>query len=166
MHYLRQTRSILLLVAVALLMTGHAPVSRAQVATPVLTTDGVGVVFTPLAVGRTDAFPPAPATLVLVRAEFEPGGGFLVDPSDPNLRIITVESGELTLRLNAPVTISRAGAMGTLGAMEQASEFTLRPGDSFVFPSFVGGELRNTGHQETVILGVRMVPDALATPVP
>jgi hypothetical protein len=115
----------------------------------------------------------APAVAIVERVTIGPGA---VIPGDaetsPNLTIISVESGALTFRADAPVAVTRADAIaaamatpGTLPTTEQTAvdaDVTLESGDSAAWPPSVGGELRNDGAEPVVALALNLMPaDAL-----
>ena len=116
-----------------------------------------------LAGGRLENPPPGPLQLELLRFTNYPGSVFTTPEEDPTAALILVESGEVTVRLTAPVTITR-----TTGPEEVAADtdFTLGPGESFVWAPFVGGELRNDGQEPAVTLVAFMASaeGAAATP--
>jgi hypothetical protein len=78
-----------------------------------------------------------------------PAGPVYGTADDASVGLNLVESGELTLRLEAAVTVTR-----TTGPEEVAAgtEFTLGPGESFIWPPNVAGELRNDGPEPAVQL--------------
>lgn len=165
----------ILVVLVGLALTGRpGPAAIAQEGTPV--PGGFvapeGVTFEPIAMGRAEAVPPAPADFVLIRVRFAPGATFAVDPSDPGLAIIYVEAGTLTFRPTAPIVVTRAAAMATPGAMAEErvaadTEVTLGPGDALIGPPNSGGEFRNDGQEEVRLLSAYLTPAmAAATPTP
>ena len=116
-----------------------------------------------LASGRLENPPPGPLQLELLRFTNYPGSVFTTPETDPTAALILVESGEVTVRLAKPVTITR-----TTGPEEVAAEtdFTLGPGESFVWAPFVAGEVRNDGQEPAVTLVAFMASaeGAAATP--
>ena len=123
-----------------------------------------GVRFEPLGFGTAAELPTAPASVVLARVHFEPGGRFPLG-ADPSLVLLYVESGALTLRVDAPLQVVRAGAravLATPGAAEAAplvpeevpagTEAALLAGDSTVPPRRAPGEVRNPGPEPAVAL--------------
>ena len=171
-------RSVLLaLVAAVLVGLALAGPGRAvaQDATPAAEEDfqtPEGVTFEPLGFGPAEELPAAPALLVLVRATIEPGAGFDVGEDDASVALVHVESGALTVRLEAPMRVLRAAAVAafaTPGAVEEGdepafeevaagTEATLEAGDSVVLPPNVAGELRNDGAEPAVLLGAIVEP--------
>ena len=141
-----------------------------------------GVTFEPLGFGTAEELPPAPADFVLARIGFDPGAGFPIEADDPSVGLAYVESGTLTVRVEAPVRVTRAAtiaAFATPGAVEEGAvpapeevaagtEFTLEAGDSAVFPPNAPGEVRNDGTERAVALVALIVPPegAAATPAP
>jgi quercetin dioxygenase-like cupin family protein len=123
-----------------------------------------GIVFEPLAMGST-----ARDDLTLLRLTIAAGVDFQVDPADPETALIYVESGTLTVRIEAPVSVTRAGAYDAEFASPEAAageeefmppseeipagqEFQVATGDSFLFPAQTAGDIRNDGTESTVIL--------------
>jgi hypothetical protein len=154
----------LLVVLSSLAVGGSRRDALAQDATPAgQTLEGVSVV--PLAVAPGVSLPPSPATVVLTRYEIAPGASQVTDATDPALAIITQESGTGTIRLEAATMVTR-GATGAPEEVPAGTDFTLEPGDSFVWPAFVAGEARNDGTEPVVALVVVIVPEAAATPTP
>jgi hypothetical protein len=103
-----------------------------------------------LASGRFEEPPAGPLHMGLLRVTNDPGsvssGG---GPDDPTGALILVESGTLTVRLEEPATMTR-----TTGpeAVPANTDFTLGPGESFVWEPFVVGETRNDGQEPVVTL--------------
>jgi hypothetical protein len=109
-----------------------------------------------LASGRFEEPPAGPLHMGLLRVTSDPGsvttGG---GPDDPTGALILVESGAVTVRLEEPATITR-----TNGPEEVAAgvEFTLGPGESFVWEPFVVGEVRNDGQEPAVTFAAFLAP--------
>lgn len=143
----------------------------AQEGTPSAENDFEGITFEPLAVA-SELDLPSPGDLVLVRIELESGAVLPSDPEDPSLAMVLVEEGELTVALDGPVTVTRAGtfapAVATAGAggefvaPEEAAvageEVTLQVGDVAFIPPNVGGEVRNDGEELAVGLAFIVAP--------
>lgn len=141
-----------------------------------------GVSFTPLGFGMAEQLPSTPADFVLIRLGLDPGASFPVDASDPSIALVVVESGTLTIQVEAPISVTRAAtiaAFATPGVDESAipgpeeiaagTEFTMEAGDSAVFPPSIPGEVRNDGQVEAVALVALIEPqggDAGGTPAP
>jgi quercetin dioxygenase-like cupin family protein len=117
-----------------------------------------------LAAGLLEEPPAAPVYLALLRFTTEPGSVFTTPTEDPTAALILVESGEVTVRLEGPVMITR-----TTGPEEAAAgtDFTLGPGESFLWPPHVAGEIRNDGQESVVTLVAFLAPaeDEAATPL-
>jgi hypothetical protein len=82
-------------------------------------------------------------------------------------------SGAATFRVETEMTVTRGGAASTPVPTEPESvaaniEFTLREGDSALFPPAITGEARNDGTEEAVawIVTVAHFTEAAATPTP
>ena len=108
----------------------------------------------------------SPADMIVVRIGLEPGSGFAFDDTDPTGGIGVVEAGAVTVRLDVPWTISRAGSMASAMATAEATgmyepeieeiaadeEATLETGDSAYIPGSINGEMRNDGDEPAVLL--------------
>jgi len=116
-----------------------------------------------LAGGLVPEPPAGPVYFGLLHINVAPGSVFTA-PADLSVGLNLVESGELTIRLEAAVTITR-----TTGPEEVAAgtEFTLGPGESFIWPPNVAGELRNDGPEPAVQLLAFLFPteEEVATPM-
>ena len=122
-----------------------------------------GVRFEPLGFGTAAKLPTAPASVVLARVHFEPGGSFPLG-QDPSLVLLYVEAGTLTLRADAPLQVVRAAARAALATPGAAAaplipeevaagtEATLGAGDSTVPPLGAPGAVRNAGPAPAVAL--------------
>lgn len=155
--------ALVAIVLVGVLLTGRLPVHgvRAQDATPSADLLPPGVNAHLLAFGFAPSLP-APADLVLMRFTLQPGAVLPSDPNDPSLGLVYVESGSVTLQLDAPLHITRAAMVAMLATPNAAfsgpeqvaanARGTLNMGDSVVGPPNVGGEVRNTGSGPAVLL--------------
>lgn len=118
-----------------------------------------GAVWEPLAMARVDALPAAPVDIGLDRITLGPGVGFpiepgdpSIEPSDPSLAIVHVESGELTIRYAAAVE------MLATPKVVAWDTFVVAAGDHIVGLPTSGGELRNDGSAPAVLLVFGVVP--------
>lgn len=130
-----------------------------------------GATFRPLAAGSVEVLSPSTASLVLGRLSLDAGSSIPFDPNDPSAILVFVSSGELTFHVNVPMTVARAGTEGTPTPPEDVTadtEFTLREGDSAIFPGSMTGEVRNDGAENASALVVDIVHlvAADATPTP
>jgi hypothetical protein len=128
-----------------------------------------GVTLEPLAFGTAPVLPPAPALFQIARFRFAPGGHVSVPASDPGLVLIYVEAGTLTSTSNTPTRILRVTRLATPEAqpfeeVPAGTDFTAGPGDSFIGESTAGGEFRNDGTEETVLLIAGLQPDSGTAP--
>ncbi len=184
---MRRFSALVLVVVIALfgLMGASQPAARvtAQDGTPAAGDEvdfGIeGVSFEPLAIAPGMTLP-GTADLVLVRIGLDPGAVLPSDPEDPSLAMVLIESGELTLVLDGPVTISRAGSFASaLATAEAGGAFvepeetteagdtvTLQAGDVVVFPANIGGEIRNEGEEMAVGLAFIVEPPSSGGAVP
>jgi len=138
-----------------------------------------GVSFEPLALASGMTLP-GQADLVLVRIGLEPGAVLPSDPDDASLAMVLIESGEITLALDGPVTITRAGAFapalataeagGTFVAPEETTgageTVTVGAGDVVFFPPNIGGEIRNDGADPVVGLAFIVEPPSSGGALP
>lgn len=100
----------------------------------------------------------------LYRLTFGPGVIYQVAPA-PEISLAYVETGTLTITLDAPVTITRAGATDAPGeAVAAGTEFRLDVGDYVALPPLVSGEVRNDGQEAASVMVAAIVPASMATP--
>jgi hypothetical protein len=103
---------------------------------------------------------------VAYRLTFEPGVVYPVEPG-PNLELGYMESGNLVMTLDAPVTVRQANDPQGEGEMYDAgSEFTLEAGDFLVLQPGVGGEIRNDSNEPASlsVAGLTLGGSGIATP--
>ena len=125
-----------------------------------------GVIFEPLAFGDVEG-----AGLGLIRLTIDPGAIFPSEADDPSSATVYVESGTLTVKMEAAMTVYRAGALDVFLASPEAEdaevpseeipagqEFQLAVGDSTFFPANTGGEFRNDGTEAVVLLAALYEP--------
>jgi hypothetical protein len=165
--------SFVLLVVVLALLGSLAP-TAAQEATPAAeqaagTPDGA--TFRALAAGLIEVLAPGTANLVLGRISLAPGASVPFDPADPSAILVFVATGELTFRVDVPMTVARGTGAGTPTPPEAVAadtEFTLRDGHSALFPGAMGGEVRNDGEDVATawVVDIVHVTDTAATPTP
>jgi quercetin dioxygenase-like cupin family protein len=149
--------SLGVLVLLGVLALHAQPGAIAQEATPAGVKIG-GVAFEPVAFAAGIDLP-SPGDLLVVRASLDPGGVVTIEERDPALGILLVESGTLTVRVEGPVTVTRAAGLGEAMATAQATgdfgsamesvaagkAVTLAAGDAAYIPANVAGEIRNEG---------------------
>jgi hypothetical protein len=168
----RHTR-LVSLVAIALagvMATTPVPLSTsAQDASPAAEEAGppAGIADETLAFGLVESLPETPAMIFLDRLTLDSGAILPGEPGDPTFAFVLVESGSLTLRADAALSITRADtlaealASGAMPAQEEVaaeSDVTLEAGDSVVLPSLVGVTLRNDGTEPATMLGAIIAP--------
>lgn len=166
--------AIALLVAIVPLLL--APVTVAQDATPAAGQAAgtpVPVRTRALASGFVEVLAPGTGTIALGRITLAPGGSLPFNPLDTPAILVYMTGGELTVRVTAPMKVARGGTAGTPvpaqpEAVEANTEFTMREGDSVLFPPSVAGEIRNDGDDDATLLvvGLTLVPEATGTPTP
>jgi hypothetical protein len=127
--------------------------------------------FRAVAAGLIEVLAPSTANVVLGRLILQPGGSIPFDPTDPSAILVYMQAGQLTFRVDVPMTVARAGADGTPTPPEDVAadtEFTLREGDSALFPGTMGGEVRNPGTDEATawVVDIVHVIETAATPTP
>ena len=158
---------IVILICGLITLTGGmlGPVSTpAQASTPVAEATGVEV-----APGVTfELMPASEDPPSLYRLRFAPGAT-LAFVDDPAISLVYVESGTLSLQLDAAVDDARPEASS--GDEEADTAVTLVQGDYFVLPPLVAGEIRNEGQEPLSIMiaaiTAGVIPaTAMATPVP
>ncbi len=89
---------------------------------------------------------------------------YAFDPA-PEISLGYVEVGALAITLDAPVTVTRAGAATAPGeAVAAGTEFTLAAGDYVVLPLLVDGEVRNDGQEAASVVVAAIIPSGMATP--
>jgi hypothetical protein len=150
---------------------GRGRVTRvsAQEATPEGGMTMEGVTLEPLAFGIAPVLPPAPALFQLARMRFAPGGRVTVPANDPGLVLILVEAGTMSGTATTPTRILRVAAVATPEAdpfeeIAAGNEYTAGPGDSFIGEPSAGGDFRNDGPDELVLLIAGLQPDTGAAP--
>ena len=163
-----------LLSVVAVVLAGWVLIGRPVVGT--VAQEGTPAAEERLPLGAAAAFlaggpiaelPQRPGYLVMVRLTLEPGAVLPPNPNDPTFALVYVESGTLTIRSEAAVGVARATPGAEFPAEEElaaGTELTLGPGDSFVAPPNVHGELRNDGTAPAVLLMALAVPAEAGAP--
>ena len=147
------SRFVVGVIAFVLSMAVLANAAGAQEATPAANADTAevapGVAFTLLPASED---PPS-----LYRLTFEPGAA-LYFAGDPAISLVFVESGAISLNMNASVSDARAAtpAGGAATPLDQ--------GDYFVLPPLVAGEMRNAGEAPAAILIAAITPGLYPLP--
>ncbi len=105
---------------------------------------------------------PSPGRLTVFRIGLEPEAAIPMANEVPTTGLLIVESGELTVRSDAAMTVTRGG-MGGAGAPEMVeiaagAEVTLAAGVSAVIPPNTGGEVRNDGQERAEALVILIGP--------
>ena len=175
--------SVVVVVLFGMLALHAQPVVVAQEATPSSDMqEPEGVTFEPLGI-TSGVTLPSPADLIAVRLTIDPGAVLPSEASDPTGGILIVESGILTIRIDAPWVVSHSGRLeAAIATAEATGTFTpsdeqvasddstiMEPGDVAYLPGNVSGEIRNYGAEPAVALVVLVGPtEAMtgATPAP
>ena len=159
--------SVIAMVLLGLVGLGSTGATWAQEATPL----AGGLPFE-LAPGVTaDILPTSKDPPSLYRIRFAPGVVYELEVS-PAVSLVYVEAGTLVLRLDAPLTVTRAGQTDTPGEPIAAGvEVTLGEGDYTVLPPNVTGEARNDGQDPAQVTAAELIPEQLemslmGTPAP
>src|SRR5215207_1201970 len=170
----RQPLRSLAFLIVLLTLLGNVAPTIAQDATPpsepaIGTPDAA--TFRALAAGSIEVLAPSTANLVLGRITLAPGASLPFDPMDPSAILVYMATGELTFRVDVPMTVARGAGAGTPTPPEAVAadtEFTLRDGDSAIFPGTMGGEVRNAGTDQATawVVDIVYLTEAAATPTP
>lgn len=160
--------------AIGLVLAGRFTSERianaaAQEATPEggMTMDGV--TLEPIAFGVATTLPATPALFQMARMRFAPGGHVIIPADDPGLVLIYVEAGTLSGTATAPTRVLRAARFATPEAelfedVAAGSAYTVEPGDSFIGEPSAGGDFRNEGPDEAVLLIAGLQPDSGGAP--
>ncbi len=162
---------------------GAHPAAVAQEASPAAGMSEEGITFDPVAFALGAELPSA-ADLFVVRLGLDPGAGFPIEASDPSSGMLIVESGAFTVRVDAPLAVTRgAGLLDAIATAEATGDFassteavaagaevTLEAGDAVFIPGSIAGEIRNDGQERAVGLAFLAVPPegtgTEATPTP
>lgn len=137
--------------------------AQAQDATPpsIVEESSGGAKFRPLAAGSVEVLSPSVANLVMGRLSMDPGASVPFIPEDPSAVLLFVSSGEMTFQVNVPMTVARATGNGATPTPPEEiaadDEFTLREGDSAIFPGSMTGEVRNDGAEDASALIVNVI---------
>jgi quercetin dioxygenase-like cupin family protein len=109
-----------------------------------------------LAIGLIPALPPEPVALALQRVSIAPGGRTVTPAGDPRVVLIVVERGTLTVNNTEGTVVTRGGQIQD--AVPAGTTFTMSAGDANLSPVGTGGELRNDGSEEVILLAGILVP--------
>ena len=155
-------RFAILSLVVAVMVVSVGPSAVGQEATPeppaqvVVSAD---ITAEPTNFGIVDAFPPAPASITLLRIQMPPGSSIAVPASDPGLGATVITAGAVTLRgFTADVVVIRANQAQEV--IPAGTDAELGPGDTFVWQPFVGGEIRNDGTEPAEQMVIDLRPGA------
>jgi len=169
--------AVLIMVALAAAAGGTlSPTAQAQDATPASEqaagTRDTGT-FRELASGSIEVLAPGTANVAFGRVTLARDASVAFDPNNSSAILVYIAAGTVTFKVDAEMTVSRGEAADKATPVEPESvaanaEFTLREGDSAVFPPAVAGEARNDGHKEAVawVATFAHVAKGAATPTP
>ncbi|HLL49208.1 MAG TPA: hypothetical protein VK356_00950 [Thermomicrobiales bacterium] len=133
-------------------------------------TPQVGMIGVEIASGVTfELVPSSEDPPSLYRLRLAPGAT-LSFVGDPAISLVYVESGELTLQMDAEVSDARPDVPGE-DEQDADPALTVNLGDYFVLPPQVAGEMRNESQRTVSIVIAAITPgmipsSAIATPVP
>lgn len=163
--------TVVMILLLGLVRLSTRPDARAQEATPASAAVEEGVTTELLGTGPIPAFPPLPAEIGLYRVRIAPGGYIVTPGGDPALGLVAVESGTVVIRRTVAGVVTRGAVLATPGAQADEAvpantEVVLGAGDFYIAPPGSGGELRNDGKGEAVILDAVIASGTPATPTP
>jgi quercetin dioxygenase-like cupin family protein len=149
---------LLTAVVVVWAMLGLTSGTQAQEATP----PPGGFEIAPGVTAEALAFVPGQEAPSLYQLTFTPGTTYAFEPS-PEISLVYVVAGGVTITLDAPVTVMRATQPGAVGdVVDAGTAFTFHVGDYTVFPAMVDGEVHNDGSEPATLLVSAIVPPAPA----
>jgi mannose-6-phosphate isomerase-like protein (cupin superfamily) len=108
-----------------------------------------------LAADVTEAVPPVPALLELLRFTFAPGGYVELPETSPATALIYVEAGEMTVTMDAAAVVERSAPGAPNPERDEyaaGTEFTVAAGQSMIGPPLAAVDARNDGEEPLVIL--------------
>jgi hypothetical protein len=161
------TGALLRLIVIAMLgLVGVAgsSIATAEESTPASGEEmDEGVAYEFIGYGVAEALPETPAELSLLRLTLDPGAHFGLDPADPAVALVVIESGEATFLVDTDITVLHAPKEGEMFSqnfetMPANEAFTMEAGASAVFPANVGGDLSNEGNEQVSVLVADITP--------
>ena len=164
-------RSFVLLVVVLSLLSSLGSAAAQDATPPSEPAAGTPepATFRAVAAGSIEVLAPSTANVVLGRISLAPGASIPFDPMDPSAILVYMATGEMTFRVDVPMTVARGAGSGTPTPPEAVAadtEFTLRDGDSALFPGTMAGEVRNAGTDEATawVVDIVHLTEVAATP--
>src|SRR5215218_3187868 len=102
-------RLVVLLVVLLTMLAGLGPAAAQDATPPSVPASGTpeAPTFRPLAAGSIEVLAPSTANVVLGRIILAPGARVPFDPADPSALLVYVTSGEMTFRVEVPMTVAR-----------------------------------------------------------
>ena len=184
MRRLSMLLSLSVVVLLGVLALHAQPVTLAQEATPAGGEEMMPEGFTYQQVMFASGIElTSPLDLNVFRFVLEPGAAVPVEDS-PGVGVLVVESGSLTVEVDAPLTVTRgAGMSEAMATAEATGDFsdvmesvaegeavTLEASDAAYIPGDVPGEIRNEGQEPATALAFIVFPSegmmGEATPAP
>jgi hypothetical protein len=79
-----------------------------------------------------------------------------------------VQTGDYTVRLEAPLRVQRAGSTRPSEEIPAGTEVTLAAGDAVIYPDYAApGDIRNAGDEPVTLIGVAIIAtEGSGTPIP
>jgi hypothetical protein len=102
----------------------------------------------------TEAIPPAPALLEMLRFTFAPGGYVELPESSPATALIYVETGEMTVTMDAAAVVQRSAPGSPNPERDEyaaGTEFTVAAGQSMIGQPYAAVDARNDAEEPLVI---------------
>jgi hypothetical protein len=169
--------SLLIVLAVSAVVFSARPIALAQDASPEAGADAEmmqeGVTFMPIGFADGVALP-STASLIAIKATIEPGAKDVFGDDDPASGLLLVDSGALTIKIDAEVSVTRGDEeFGNFEMVAAGEETILEAGDVAYIPGSVAGEIRNDGNEQATGTIFLIIPGDLsemngdeATPAP
>ncbi|MGH2614316.1 MAG: cupin domain-containing protein [Thermomicrobiales bacterium] len=150
-----------LLIALVLTLSWLPGLARPLAAQEESLPEGVTVDIWATAV--TDAVPENANQILLFRMTLAPGAGLPITPEEGSVSLVEVERGAVTTTVDAPMSVSRAGAeAGSEEAIPAGEPFTLAMGDSALYGPDLTGEFGNAGTEVASVIVLEALPTAAA----
>lgn len=133
-------------------------IEPASAATLIPATAPDGLEPVTLAEGVSGAVPTAPALLEIIRFDLQPGGYVSLPDANPATALILVESGTMSVTMDAPATVHRATPGDPVARPDEYAantDFTVGPRESMIGQPYAKVLARNAGDTPlTMLMGV------------